>query len=136
MGGTAGGEGEAATVGTAGARLRVSEVVIDCADHGQVVDFWAAALGYERRDVDEQYVAIVPPVREPGRPPLLFQKVPEPKVAKNRVHLDFRAPVMADEVARLVGLGATVLAERRLGDFSWTVLADPEGNEFCVSGDA
>lgn len=127
----------------AGARLRVSEVVIDCADHGQVVEFWEAALGYERRAVNEQYVALVPPAREPGAgagpepvwPPLLFQKVPEPKVAKNRVHLDFRAPVMADEVARLVRLGATVIAERSLGDFAWTVLADPEGNEFCVAGD-
>ena len=114
--------------------LRVTEVVIDCADHGRVVDFWASALGYARREVNEQYVALVPPAREAGLPPLLFQKVPEPKVAKNRVHLDFRADVMADEVARLVGLGATVLAERRLGDFAWTVLADPEGNEFCVSG--
>ena len=114
--------------------LRVTEVVIDCADHGRVVDFWAAALGYERQAVNEQYVALVPPEREPGRPPLLFQKVPEPKTAKNRVHLDFRADVMADEVARLVGLGATVIAERSLDDFSWTVLADPDGNEFCVSG--
>jgi predicted enzyme related to lactoylglutathione lyase len=119
-----------------GSRLRVTEVVIDCADHGRVVEFWAAALGYERRDVNEQYVALVPPAREPGRMPLLFQRVPEPKIAKNRVHLDFRAPVMADEVARLVGLGATLIAERSLGDFSWTVLADPDGNEFCVSGDA
>ncbi|HYN49114.1 MAG TPA: VOC family protein [Candidatus Nanopelagicales bacterium] len=124
--------------------LRVSEVVIDCADHGRVVDFWAAALGYERRAVNEQYVALRPPAREPGRPPagepgrppLLFQKVPEPKAGKNRVHLDFRAPVMADEVVRLVGLGASVIAERSLGDFRWTVLADPEGNEFCVAGDA
>jgi predicted enzyme related to lactoylglutathione lyase len=114
--------------------LRVTEVVIDCADHGRVVDFWAAALGYERQAVNEQYGALVPPERGPGRPALLFQKVPEPKTAKNRVHLDFRADVMADEVARLVGLGATVIAERSLGDFSWTVLADPDGNEFCVSG--
>jgi predicted enzyme related to lactoylglutathione lyase len=114
--------------------LHVTEVVIDCADHGRVVDFWAAALGYERREVNEQYVALAAPAREPGLPPLLFQKVPEPKIAKNRVHLDFEADVMADEVARLVGLGATVIAERSLGDFSWTVLADPEGNEFCVSG--
>ena len=116
--------------------LRVSEVVIDCADHGRVVDFWAAALGYERREVNEQYVALLPPAREPGRPPLLFQKVPEPKAGKNRVHLDFTAPVMADEVARLVRLGASLIAERSLGDFRWTVLADPEGNEFCVAGDA
>ena len=115
--------------------LRVSEVVIDCVDHGLVVEFWSAALGYERRTVNEQYVALVPPAREPGRPPLLFQVVPEPKAAKNRVHLDFRAPVMAEEVARLVQLGATVIAERSLGDFAWTVLADPEGNEFCVAGE-
>lgn len=114
--------------------LRVTEVVIDCADHGRVVDFWAAALGYERRAVNEQYVALVPPAVEAGLPPLLFQKVPEPKVTKNRLHLDFRADVMSDEVARLVGLGATVLAERSLGDFAWTVLADPDGNELCVSG--
>jgi hypothetical protein len=114
--------------------LRVTEVVIDCADHGRVVDFWAGALGYERQPVNEQYVALVPPAPAPGLPPLQFQKVPEPKAGKNRVHLDFRAEVMADDVSRLVGLGATVLAERRLGDFAWTVLADPDGNEFCVSG--
>ena len=114
--------------------LRVTEVVVDCADHGAVVDFWQAALGYERHDVSEQYVALAP-AGEPrvGHPPILFQLVPEPKVTKNRVHLDFRADVMADEVARLVSLGAVVLAERCLGDFCWTVLADPGGNEFCVS---
>ncbi len=71
--------------------LRVTEVVIDCADHGAVVDFWVAAMGYERHEVNEQYVAVVPPAPAAlGRPPLLFQKVPEPKVAKNRVHLDLR----------------------------------------------
>jgi predicted enzyme related to lactoylglutathione lyase len=117
--------------------LRVTEVVFDCADHGAVVDFWAAALGYSRREVNEQYVALVPePGARAGHPPLLFQKVPEPKAVKNRVHLDFRADVMADEVARLVGLGASVIAERALGSLTWTVMADPEGNEFCVSGDA
>jgi len=116
--------------------LRVTEVVIDCADHGVVVDFWRDALGYRREVVNEQYVALVPAAKEPGHPPLLFQKVPEAKVAKNRVHLDFRADTRADEVARLVGLGATVIAERCLGEFCWTVMADPAGNEFCVSGDA
>ena len=116
--------------------LRLTEVVIDCADHGPVVDFWAAAMGYERREVNEQYVALVPPApAAPGRPPLLFQKVPEPKVAKNRVHMDLRGDVMADEVARLVGLGASVVAERSLGSLTWTVMTDPAGNEFCVSGD-
>jgi predicted enzyme related to lactoylglutathione lyase len=115
--------------------LRVSEVVIDCADHGAVVDFWAAAFGYERREVNEQYVALVPAERAPGRPPLLFQKVPEPKVVKNRVHLDLRGDSMSAEVARLRDLGATFVAERSLGAIKWTVMADPEGNEFCVAGD-
>lgn len=118
--------------------LRAAEVVVDCADHDVVVSFWAAALGWERRPVNEQYVALVPPEEQrradgPRPLPLLFQKVPERKELKNRVHLDFRAPDMATEVARLVTLGASVLAERCLGDFCWTVMADPEGNEFCVA---
>ena len=102
-----------------------------------MVDFWAAAMGYERREVNEQYVALVPPApAAPGRPPLLFQKVPEPKVAKNRVHLDLRGDVMADEVARLAGLGAHGHRRAIAGQLTWTVMADPAGNEFCVSGDA
>jgi hypothetical protein len=115
--------------------LRVGEIVIDCAEHGAVVDFWAAALGYERRQVNEQYVGLVPPgPPEPGRPVLLFQKVSEAKAVKNRVHLDLRGDVMADEVARLGSLGASYVAERSLGDIRWTVMTDPEGNEFCVAG--
>ncbi len=119
--------------------LRQTEVVIDCADHEVVVAFWAAALGgWERRDVNEQYVSLVPRADQrtgdgPKPLPLLFQKVPEGKIAKNRVHLDFSSEDMAAEVARLVGLGARILGEHSLGDFRWTVMADPEGNEFCVS---
>lgn len=116
--------------------LRVLEVVIDCADHGAVVDFWAAALGYERTEFNEKCVGLAPVERAAGGVPILFQKVPEPKVCKNRVHLDFRAEVMADEVERLRGLGATFIAERSLGTLRWTVMADLVGNEFCVSGDA
>ena len=115
--------------------LRVGEVVIDCADHETVVTFWLAALGdYERRDVNEQYVAIAPRERGAGRPPILFQKVPEAKVVKNRVHLDLRGDSMVAEVERLKALGATFIAERTLGASTrWTVMADPEGNEFCIS---
>jgi predicted enzyme related to lactoylglutathione lyase len=116
--------------------LTVGEIVIDCADHEVVVPFWLAAMGsYVRHDVNEQYVAIAPAERAVGRPPILFQKVPEPKAVKNRVHMDLRGESMAAEVARLEALGATVVAERGLGeDLRWTVMADPEGNEFCVSG--
>ena len=114
--------------------LRMTEVVIDCADHDAVVDFWRHALGYERREVNDQYVALLPPARDPGLPPLLFQKVPEAKAGKNRVHLDLRGETMAAEVERLTALGATFIAERTLGEgVRWTVMADPEGNEFCVS---
>ena len=111
--------------------MRQAEVVIDCADHERVVEFWIDALGWEREDVNEQYVAVVPPSGAAGLP-LLFQKVPEPKAVKNRVHLDFRAESMADEIGRLAALGATRLAEHSLGATRWTIMADPEGNEFCV----
>jgi hypothetical protein len=117
--------------------LRLGEIVIDCADHEAVVPFWLAAMGdYERLDVNEQYVAIAPLERAVGRPAILFQKVPEPKTVKNRVHMDLRGPSMAEEVERLRGLGATFIVERSLGvAVTWTVMADPEGNEFCVSTD-
>jgi predicted enzyme related to lactoylglutathione lyase len=116
--------------------LRLGEIVIDCADHEAVVVFWLAAMGdYARVDVNEQYVAIAPAEPSIGRPAILFQKVPEPRTVKNRVHLDLRGESMAAEVQRLVNLGATFIAERTLGDdVRWTVMADPEGNEFCISG--
>ena len=117
--------------------LRQGELVIDCADHEVVVPFWVAALGWERRDVNEQYVALLPPAdqREADGPrplPILFQKVPEPKAVKNRLHLDFRSEDRLAEIARLVGLGATEGPTRSLGALTWTVMEDPEGNEFCV----
>jgi len=118
--------------------LRQGDIVIDCADHDVVVPFWQAALGWERRDVNEQFVSLVPPAhqREGSGPrplPLLFQKVPEPKMIKNRTHIDWRSDDRLAEVSRLRDLGATEIATRSLGDFTWTVMADPEGNEFCVS---
>jgi hypothetical protein len=116
--------------------LRVTEIVIDCTDHGAVVHFWQEALGYARENFSEQYVGLAAAgASVPGRPALLFQKVPEAKVVKNRLHLDLRGDVMTDEVERLKGLGATFVAERSLGSLRWTVMADPEGNEFCVSGE-
>ena len=117
--------------------LRQGDIVIDCADHEVVVPFWEAALGWERHDVNEQYVSLVPPPdqREADGPrplPLLFQKVPEPKIGKNRVHLDWRSDDRVAEVARLVALGAREGATRSLESLTWTVMEDPEGNEFCV----
>ncbi|WP_330475871.1 VOC family protein [Terrabacter sp. C0L_2] len=106
----------------------VKSVTFDCSDPLRLAGFWAAALG---SDVDEDSTdrrAWVEPAGW-GGPTLWFQPVPEGKTAKNRQHFDLRAvgPVEA-EVDRLTALGATVIG--RDGDV--VVMADPEGNEFCV----
>ena len=107
----------------------MKSVTFDCGDALRVAAFWAAALG---SDVDEESTAAKAFV-EPagwGGPTLWFQRVPEPKTTKNRMHFDLRAPGgrVRDEVRRLEGLGATVV---RPGD-DLVVMQDPEGNEFCV----
>ena len=92
-------------------------------------DSWAAALDAWRVPAEHRNdnAALVDP--DGAGPRLFFQKVPEPKTAKNRIHLDLRAPgAIADEVARLEALGAAV---QRVGD-DLTVMTDPDGNEFCV----
>lgn len=106
----------------------IKTVTWDCSDALALARFWAAALG---SDVDEDSTQAKAYVEAAGwgAPNMWFNQVPEPKAAKNRLHLDLRAPGhMAEEVARLEALGATI--ERR-GD-AITVMHDPEGNEFCV----
>ncbi len=115
-------------------RLHPHNVVIDCADHDVVIPFWEAALGWTAHRINDQFVALRAPADEGIGFDILFQKVPEPKIAKNRGHIDFDAADVEGEVARLVGLGGSKVAEHGLpGGFHWTVVADPEGNEFCVS---
>jgi hypothetical protein len=110
--------------------LRMAEVVIDCARHDDVVAFWQAALGFERGWAAGPFAQLHDPN---GRQlPILFQRVPEAKIVKNRVHLDLTTPDMNGEVARLTGLGARkVRLVEELGA-RWTVMVDPDGNEFCV----
>ena len=106
----------------------IKTVTWDCADALRVARFWAAALG---TDVDEESTPDRAFVEAAGwgGPNMWFVRVPEAKIAKNRLHFDLRAPgPVADEVARLTALGATVLDDRP----DLTVMADPEGNEFCV----
>ena len=106
----------------------IKSVTFDCADPIALATFWAAALG---SNVDEDSTAEQAFVEAPGwgGPNIWFNKVPEPKTAKNRVHFDLRAPDTIDaEVARLEALGATVT--RRGEDI--VVMIDVEGNEFCV----
>ncbi len=116
---------------------RLVNLVIDAADPARLARFWAAALGWEVT-AEEPDAALVGPSGD-GDPdagvlPLLFLRVPEAKSGKNRVHLDLASESALDQAAqveRLLGLGA-VPADIGQGDVPWEVLADPEGNEFCV----
>jgi catechol 2,3-dioxygenase-like lactoylglutathione lyase family enzyme len=126
--------------------IRLTEIVLDCRDPAAQASFWAAALGYHIVRSEDGQVEIGPWEQEPTDlaeqvrrapcvPTLVFVAVAEGKTVKNRLHLDVR-PVdgFADaEVRRLVRLGARP-TDVGQGSAPWTVLADPEGNEFCVLG--
>jgi predicted enzyme related to lactoylglutathione lyase len=110
-------------------------LTFDCADPVRLADFWAASLGWEVGDVDDEDAFVSPAGTTDDTPwqGLLFQKVPEGKVVKNRLHLDLRPEdSMAAEVERSVALGATVQARVDVEGSFWTVMLDPEGNEFCI----
>ena len=116
--------------------LRFQSLSIDAHDPTALADFWAAVLGWQRTD-DEQdpdEVALEPPVgtHEQGGVPLLFLRVPDDKTVKNRLHLDFRPDDQEAEVARVEALGARRVDIGQGDDVTWVVLADPEGNEFCI----
>jgi predicted enzyme related to lactoylglutathione lyase len=111
---------------------RIDTLTFDCADPVRVATFWAAALGFEMDDDPEPHAASIfePSGATKG---MFFQTVPEPKSAKNRLHIDLRpSGSMAEEVERLQGLGATVRGSVEEGGSFWTQMRDPEGNEFCV----
>jgi predicted enzyme related to lactoylglutathione lyase len=106
----------------------IKSVTFDCDDALLLAQFWADALG---TSVDEDSTHEKAYVEAPGwgGPNMWFQRVPEPKTAKNRLHFDLRAPSgISEEVARLQALGASV---QRQGE-DLVVMQDPEGNEFCV----
>ena len=116
---------------------RLVHLVVDAADPAGLARFWAAALRWEVAAEEPDEVDVWPAgfgYPDPAALPLVFVPVPEPKTGKNRVHLDLAtesAAHQAAEVERLLALGA-VPAEIGQRDVPWTVLADPEGNEFCV----
>jgi predicted enzyme related to lactoylglutathione lyase len=107
-------------------------LVLDCADPDNLATFWAGALGLERLGNAGPYVLLAPPTKT--LPNLLLQRVDEPKRVKNRMHLDIETPDVDNEVARLETLGAKRIEDqaRREHGNRWIVMADPEGNEFCV----
>jgi hypothetical protein len=134
------------------------QIAIDCHEPHRLVRFWAAAMDLEVEDHEAQirellaagfateddtvevdgklaWATAAACRSEDRRTRLLFQTVPEPKMAKNRVHLDLHvgAEHRDVEVERLLALGASRLWEGQQGPHSWVTLADPEGNEFCVA---
>jgi predicted enzyme related to lactoylglutathione lyase len=107
-------------------------VVIDCRDLDRAAGFWGAALGYRRAGAASgQYLSLAP--RGEGVE-ILLQRVPEPKQGKSPVHLDLRTRDLDTEVDRVLRLGAVRLTEQPVTEHGWRwhVLADPDGNEFCV----
>lgn len=111
--------------------LEWEQVIVDATDPEVLGRWWLDALEWVIvNDDPEEFEIREAPDRLPG---LLFVRVPEPKAVKDRLHLDFRPDDRDAEVERLLALGAT-RAEVGQGDQSWVVLADPEGNEFCVLG--
>ncbi len=109
----------------------LTEIVVDCEGPDRLARFWREVLGWEETHRDDHSVYLESPDR--SGPGLLFLKVPEGKRVKNRLHLDVspRDVEQREEVERLKGLGAVEI-DIGQGEVSWVVMADPEGNEFCV----
>jgi predicted enzyme related to lactoylglutathione lyase len=108
------------------------QIVVDAEDPARLARWWAEALGYVvvHEEPDEVEIRRAPEVL----PGLLFTPVPEPKTGKNRLHIDLRPDDQEAEVERLVDMGARHV-DIGQHDVGWVILADPEGNEFCVLAD-
>ncbi|HTS95473.1 MAG TPA: VOC family protein [Streptosporangiaceae bacterium] len=108
-------------------------VVIDVGHLDRAADFWSAVLGYAREGAGgDRYLSLLPAGGAGAE--ILLQRVPDAKPGKNRMHLDLRTHDLEAEVSRVTGLGATVLTAEPVTEsgWRWHILADPDGNEFCV----
>lgn len=107
-------------------------LVLDCENPERLAEFWGPALGYVNLGTFGSYAALYPDGR--AGPKLLLQKVDEAKAVKNRMHLDIEVPDIEAEAARLVALGARRVEDAPCSEHgtTWVLMADPEGNEFCV----
>ena len=106
------------------------DIVIDCHDLPLQFDFWSVALGYRKVGIKDNYGLLLPSDR--SHPPVLLQRVPEPKTAKTRIHFDLRVTDVEKKVAALEKLGAHRIDVGQPTDAEFVPMADPEGNEFCV----
>ncbi len=115
---------------------RISELVIDCRDPQRLAAFWCDVLGFTVLETDDDGVVEIGPPEGFGglQPTLLFSPITEPKVGKLRLHIDVNATDRDQdaELARLLAAGARPVDIGQSGQESWHVLADPEGNEFCL----
>jgi catechol 2,3-dioxygenase-like lactoylglutathione lyase family enzyme len=114
--------------------LRIQCLCIDTGDPARIASFWQSALGWRRTYESDDEVVLEPPAGSPEdgvAPDLLFLRVREGKVVKNRLHLDLRPGDQVGEVARLEALGARRVSIGQ-GEVSWVVMVDPDGNEFDV----
>jgi predicted enzyme related to lactoylglutathione lyase len=108
-------------------------ITLDCVDPAATARFWADALGYTAADPAGVFWPLVPP--DEREPIIVVQQVPDaPKVAKNRMHLDVHVSDLDAEVARIEALGGRRVSREPMTEHhhTWHVMADPEGNEFCV----
>jgi hypothetical protein len=115
--------------------IRIQNVSFDCLDPARLAVFWAEALNWRITSVETEEVVLEPLAGSPAEgivPDIIFLLVPEVRVTKNRLHLDLRPSDQIAEVQRLIDLGATHVDVGQSSDVTWVVLADPEGNEFCV----
>ena len=115
--------------------LRWQAICIDTTDPAPLARWWADLLGWRLTHEDDDEVVLEPPAGSPEdgvSPDILFLRVPEPKTVKDRLHIDLRPEDQAAEVARAEAMGATRVDIGQGDDVSWVVLADPEGNDFCI----
>jgi predicted enzyme related to lactoylglutathione lyase len=112
--------------------LKIQCVTVDAHDPDALAAWWAEALGYTVKDMEDDDEAAIIPHDRGKDPAILFIRVADAKSVKNRLHLDLTPDDRDAEVARLTAMGATRVDIGQSGDESWVVLADPEGNEFCV----
>jgi predicted enzyme related to lactoylglutathione lyase len=117
--------------------MKLQCITLDCHDPLKLAEFWSAALDWKITDADDEGVVIELLDGSPAEgliPDILFYKNPDKKTVKNRMHFDLRPADQAAEIARLEALGASriEIGQSEHEGATWVVMADPEGNEFCV----
>jgi predicted enzyme related to lactoylglutathione lyase len=111
---------------------RLHWIVIDTVDPARIAPFWCALLGVEERGwFADDYLMLT---ADAGAPPVAFQRVPEAKSVKNRLHVDLAVDDLDGALAKIVALGGSAVSDilEMPGGYRWRVMADPEGNEFCI----